>query len=71
MADGLKTELKYDFGVCGECKYTTEELVRDYPNGSPNQEATGKVIWIEGQLFMIVTPHRETCSLHTNQHWCL
>jgi hypothetical protein len=69
MVDGLKYEISitYDFGVCGECKYTTQELVQDHPNGSHDQEATGDLIRAGQQWIMIVTPHRETCSQHTKQ----
>jgi hypothetical protein len=71
MADGLKTELQYDFGTCGECNYTVEEVVQDHPAGAPMLEATAKVLHVGEELFMIVIPHRTTCSLHTNQHWCV
>jgi hypothetical protein len=70
MADGPTNKMQYDFGICGECKYTTEELVRDYPNGSSNQEATALLI-NNTQLqepLLVVTPHRLSCSFHTSNH---
>jgi hypothetical protein len=70
MATGPSNELQYDFGICGECSYTTEQIVEDHPNGSPMLEATGKIIHADGKVFMVVIPHRPTCSLHTNQQEC-
>lgn len=62
--------MKYDFGICGECKYTTEELVADYPNGSTTQEATALLLNSEhlAEPILVVMPHRKTCSFHTTNH---
>jgi hypothetical protein len=54
--------LGYDFGTCGECQYTTEQLVEDYPNGTSDAQATAQLITAGDQYFIIVIPHRTTCS---------
>jgi hypothetical protein len=74
MADGQKTEkLTYVFGTCAECNYTVEQLVKDYPNGTRGEalEATAMVTAQLGkageeQQYLVVSPHRTSCSLHTN-----
>jgi hypothetical protein len=60
----------YDYGTCGECNYTVEDLVKDHPNGTSDAEATARLIHVGDQYFLIVIPHRPTCSLHTNQKEC-
>jgi hypothetical protein len=73
MADGLKTELHHIIGICGECRYSGEELMQDYPvgTGPTAVEATGTVVHGVGEVYLVVTPHRPTCSSHTNQKECL
>lgn len=64
MASGLK----YDFGICGECKYSIEEMVRDNPDGAPDLEATSILAHVKGKAaVLVVLPHRSTCIFHTNQ----
>lgn len=54
--------LGYDFGTCGECQYTAEQLVEDYPHGTSDAQATAQLITAGDQYFIIVVPHRPTCS---------
>ena len=76
MADGPKiepqTQMEYEFGVCGECQYTVNDLHREYPTGTgaDTLESTGSLAHLGERLILIVTPHRPTCSLHTNQKAC-
>lgn len=82
MANGPTNEtecrLTTVFGTCGECNYTTEQLIEEYPNGTEGQalEATAMVtskLGKKGQelRYLVVSPHRPTCNLHTNQRECL
>jgi hypothetical protein len=69
MASGQKTSLKYDYGICGECNYTIEEMVRDHPQGPGDLEATASLLALPNtnDHYLVVTPHRKTCSFHTKQ----
>lgn len=64
-------------GTCGECNYTVEELTEEYPDGTKGEalEATAMVtakLGKQGQelRYLVVSPHRPTCPLHTNQRNC-
>lgn len=54
----------YDYGICGECHYTVEELVKDYPHGTPDAQATAQLVQAGDRHFLIVIPHKPTCSLY-------
>lgn len=71
MANGQKTELQYDFGTCGLCNYTTQEITARYPDGTQGTalEATAMVVHAGDKMFLIVTPHRETCPMHSTQRY--
>lgn len=65
------------FGTCGECNYTAEELMKEFPEGTKGEalEATAMVtakLSKQGQelRYLVVSPHRPTCALHTNQRNC-
>lgn len=67
MANGLKTELQYKMGICGECWYTVEELVEAFPVGTGPNSVESTAILVHGveDTHLLVFPHRRTCSQHS------
>lgn len=63
--------LKYDFGTCGACNYSVEELLRDYPNGSGGEPLDASAILVKvpnsEEQYLVVMPHRTNCPFSTQQ----
>lgn len=72
MVSGLKTEFRQIIGLCKECRYSAEEIMQEYPVGTgPDAiEATGIITHGAHEVYLVVFPHRPTCSSHTSREGC-